>query len=96
MNKHQQTGSFFDQRLWETAEGLISPDPYLRESALDQFKEIDGLYRSPLIAYLLVSRISEPDLEIRFHLIKLLGSLMDYDSPGQHLTDQALSIAKDA
>ena len=96
MTYHQPTDSFFDQRLWETAEGLISPDPFLRESALDQFKEIDGLYRSPLIAYLLVSRISEPDLEIRFHLIQLLGSLVDYDSPGQHLTDQALSIAKDA
>ena len=96
MNNHQQCDSYEDQRLWETAEGLISPDPYLRESALDQLKEIDGFYRSPLIAYLLVSRISDPELEIRFHLIQLLGSLVDYDAPGQHLTDQALSIAKDA
>ena len=96
MDTNRQSGSFVDQELWETAEALISPDPYLRESALDQLKEIDGVNRSPLIAYLLVSRISEPDLEIRFHLIQLLGSLVDFDSPGQHLTDQALRIAKDA
>jgi len=96
MNNHQQPGSFVDQRLWETAEDLISPDSYLRESALDQLKEIDGVGRSPLIAYLLVSRISEPELEIRLHLIQLLGSLVDYDSPGPHLTDQALGIAKEA
>lgn len=96
MDTNQQSGSIVDQELWETAEALISPDPYLRESALDQLKEIDGVNQSPLIAYLLVSRISEPDLEIRFHLIQLLGSLVDFDSPGQHLTDQALRIAKDA
>ena len=96
MNNPQQSGLFVDQRLWETAENLISPDPYLRENALDQLKEIDGLDRSPLIAYLLISRISEPELEIRFHLIQLLGSLVDYDSPGQHLSDQSLGIAKDA
>jgi hypothetical protein len=49
-----------------------------------------------LVASLLVSRISEPDLEIRFHLIQLLGSLVDYDSSDQHFADQALVFAKDA
>ena len=97
MNNHQhQSGLRIDQRLWETAEGLLSPEPNTRESSLDNLKEIDGFYRSPLIASLLVSRISEPDLEIRFHLIQLLGSLVDIDSPGQHFADQALILAKDA
>jgi len=96
MNNYQQSSSFVDQRLWETAEGLVSTDSYLRESALTQLEEIEGFYRSPLIAYLLVSRISEPELEIRFHFIQLLGSLVDYDSPGQQLTDKALCIAKGA
>ena len=79
MNNHQhQSGLNVDQRLWETAEGLLSPEPNIRERSLDNLIEIDGFYRSPLVASLLVSRISEPDLEIRFHLIQLLGSLVDY------------------
>ncbi len=96
--KNIQKESFYkkDQRLWESAEGLISPDPHLRESSLDLLKEIEGVHRSPLIAYLLISRISEPDLEIRFHLIHLLGDLVDYDSPGRHFSDQALVFAKNA
>ncbi len=97
MNNHQQQSGFIiDQRLWETAEGLLSPDSNIRESSLDNLKEIDGFYRSPLVASLLVSRISEPDLEIRFHLIQLLGSLVDFDSSDQHFADQALIFAKDA
>jgi len=97
MNKHQHHPDFnIDQRLWETAEGLVSPDPNTRESSLDNLKEIDDFHRSPLIAFLLVSRISEPDLEIRFHLIQLLGSLVDFGSSDQHFSDQALVFAKDA
>jgi hypothetical protein len=96
INNQQQSGYKFDQRLWETAEGLLSPDPNIRESSLDNLEEIDCFYRSPLIASLLVSRISEPDLEIRFHLIQLLGSLVDFDSSGQHFDNQALVFAKDA
>jgi len=95
-NQQQQSGFIIDQNLWETAEGLLSPDPNIRESSLDNIKEIDGFYRSPLVASLLVSRISEPDLEIRFHLIQLLGSLVDFDSSDQHFSDQALVFAKDA
>jgi hypothetical protein len=97
MNNYQQELDFnMGQDLWDTAEGLLSPDPNIRESSLDRLNEIDGYSRSPLIAYLLVSRTSEPDLEIRFHLIKLLGTLVDYDSPGQHFTDQALVFAQEA
>jgi hypothetical protein len=97
MNNHQQQSGFHeDQLLWDAAEGLISPDPNIRDSSLDQLKEIDGIHRSPLVAYLLVSRISEPDLEIRFHLIRLLGSLMDFESSGKSFSDQALDFAKDA
>jgi len=96
MTKYHQPDIHVDQRLWETAEGLFSPDSNIRESSLDHLKEIDGFYRSPLIASLLVSRISEPDLENRLHLIQLLGSLLDFDSSSRHFTDQALVFAKDA
>ncbi len=85
-----------DQRLWDTAEGLLSPDPILRESSIDQLIEIEGFSQSPLVAALLVSRIAEPNIEIRFHLVKLLGSLVDFDSTAQNFADQALIYAQDS
>lgn len=85
-----------DPRLWKSAEDLVSPDPHLRDSSLDQLEEIDGIHRSPLIAYLLISRISEPVLEVRFHIIQFLGELVDFDSPGRRFSDQALIFAKNA
>jgi len=97
MDNHQQEADFqLDKDLWEAAESLISTDPDIRENSLNEIKEIDGFSESPLIAYLLVSRINEPDLEIRYHLIQLLGQLVDYEIPGEHLSDQALISAKAA
>ncbi len=85
-----------DQLLWDIAEGLFSPDINIRESSLDRLIGVEGYYKSPLIASLLVSRISEPDLEIRFHVVQLLGNLVDFDSSGQSFSDQALVYAQDA
>ncbi len=84
-----------DQLLWDIAEGLLSPDINIRDSSLDRLIVIEGYYKSPLIASLLVSRISEPDLETRFHVVQLLGNLVDFDSSGPCFTDQALVYAQD-
>ena len=82
--------------LWDIAEGLLSPDIHIRESSLDQITEIEDYTKSPLIASLLVSRISEPDLEIRFHVVQLLGSLVDLNTSGQCFSDQALVYAQNS
>lgn len=96
MDDRQQMVLTMDQRLWEIAEGLVAPDQNTREISLDGLEEIDGFNRSPLIATLLVSRISEPDVNLRFHIIQLLGSLIDYDYPGEHFSDESLVFAKHA
>ena len=85
-----------DQRLWDIAEGLVSPDIHIRESSLDRLIEVEGYYKTPLIASLLVSRIAEPDLEIRFHVVQLLGNLVSFDPSGPCFNDQALVYAQDA
>ena len=77
-------------RLWAAASELTSPDPYQRDQAIDKLSELEGYQDSPLIAYILITRLTEPDLEIRFHLVQLLGSLLDYGSPGQHFSDRVL------
>lgn len=94
MNDLQQPELTMDQRLWKIAEGLVSPDQDTRAISLNSLAGIDGFNRSPLIASILVSRISEPDIDLRYHLILLLGSLIEFDSPDEHFSEESLVFAK--
>jgi len=70
------------QELYEVLEKLISPQPNQREEALDQLYT-KGLFTvSPLAAYLLATRVVDNDIEVRYHAIRYLGSLLDYERPG--------------
>jgi hypothetical protein len=96
MNSHPpESDSSLEILLWESAEGLFSPDPDTRENSLDRLFETEGYFRSPLIAALLITRIDEPILELRYHLIRQLGNLVDLNSQGRIFTDQALVFAKE-
>jgi len=74
-----------DSHPWKILEGLIAADPVLRETALQQLAAWEGLEEQPLMIYLLATRILDPDLEIRYHAVQILGDLVDYDHPGEGL-----------
>lgn len=78
--------------LWEAARSLISLDSSQRDQTIERLSQIEGFQDSALMSYLLISRLKEPDLDIRFHLVQLLGSLLDYDNPGVHFPDQILPV----
>ncbi len=77
--------------IWIAAENLVSIEPLKRDQALDFLKE-EGIFNSsPLAAYLLATRTTDEDLEVRYHSVQILGELLDIeDSPGMCLTDSAL------
>ena len=50
--------------------------------ALDQLESIGAARFSPLIAYLLATRVSDPDLLIRGQVIRMLGDLLSVDKQG--------------
>jgi len=77
--------------IWIAAENLVSANPLEREQALEFLKE-EGIFKiSPLAAYLLATRTTDEDLEVRYHSIQVLGELLDFeDSRGIGLTDLAL------
>ena len=77
--------------IWIAAEKLVSSKPLEREQALDFLRE-EGIFKSsPLAAYLLATRTTDEDLEVRYHSIQVLGELLDFeDSPGTEITDSAL------
>lgn len=77
--------------IWIAAENLVSAKPLKREQALDFLREEGIFTSSPLAAYLLATRTTDEDLEVRYHSIQVLGELLDFeDSLGMELTDSAL------
>ena len=79
------------QVLWRAAEKLVSPQPVLRDEGLDYLFNEGVFSNSPLAAFLLATRITDDDLEVRFHAIQYLGSLLDFEgSKNGVFTDQPL------
>ncbi len=61
--------------IWESVESLSSPDLLQRITGLQRLVEYDAIRQLPLVAYLLVSRLTEPDIEFRNQIVKNLGNL---------------------
>lgn len=80
----------WSQEVWQAAEKLVSPRPVDREEALDTLVEKGAPRNSPLVVYLLATRISDPDLEVRFHMIKALGEMLAGEDTGELIPDPVL------
>jgi len=80
----------WSDEIWQAAEGLVSPNSIEREKALDYLLDQGVPAKSPLITYLLATRLSDPDLEVRFHIVKALGSVLVGGVEGGELLDPVL------
>ncbi|MCJ7716321.1 MAG: HEAT repeat domain-containing protein [Anaerolineales bacterium] len=91
MNRSKGEISFkVDQQIWDIVEELAAPDPNKRDRALERLGELEDINHSPLILYFLATRLSDPDLEIRFHVVQKLGAFLEGGSKNLTLSDQAL------
>lgn len=84
-----------DPGTWVILEALIDPDPGMRENALEDLAALDDFQDQPLLIYLLTTRILDPDLEIRFHAIRILGDVLGSDLPAGDLPGSSLRILTD-
>lgn len=62
--------------VWSASEALTSPDADLRLEGLARLEEMNAAHYSPLVAYIVASRLVEPDLKIRARVIRLLGDVI--------------------
>ena len=69
------------EEVWDAAEKLVSANPIDRDQALDYLKDSGIFGSSPLAAYLLATRTTDEDLEIRYQSIMILGELLDFENP---------------
>ena len=62
--------------VWSALEELTSPVVDIRIGALDRLIEIDAPRLSPLVAYVLATRLDDPDIEFRFRVVQALGDVL--------------------
>ncbi|MDI6696716.1 MAG: hypothetical protein QME21_16835 [Anaerolineales bacterium] len=65
----------FLPEVWDAAEALTSPDLEIRSFGLKRLVESDAVRYYPLIAYLLYTRLNEPDIELRTRIVDALSSV---------------------
>lgn len=70
------------QETWASAEALVSLDLHDRRQGLERLIESGAPRFSPLVAYILTTRLEEPDLPLRTLIIQTLASLFDPDIRG--------------
>ena len=62
--------------LWQLAEGLTAPDLEIRNSSLTDLIDIQAVRRYPLIAYLVATRITEPDIALRCRIVEVVADVL--------------------
>lgn len=75
--------------VWNTAQCLAHPEANVRKEALDKLEEMGAPRLSPLVAYLVATRLLDPDLEARQKVVRILASLLTPDSEGRE-TDRVV------
>jgi hypothetical protein len=68
--------------VWGAAEELTSPEIEIRRSALERLAALNAIRLSPLIAYLVATRVYEPDLNLRKRVVQFLGDVLAPDEDG--------------
>jgi HEAT repeat protein len=68
--------------VWAASEALAAPEVETRRAALDRLLELGAPRISPLVAYLLSTRLTDPDLPLRARVIRALGEIFTNDELG--------------
>lgn len=80
--------------FWKAAQDLIHPDLDVRRQGFDQLTALGAASHSPLLAYLLVSRLAEPDLSLRASIVRELASLLNLPFNGNKSVNEVLYFLK--
>jgi len=80
--------------VWGALEDLTSPEAALRSRALDCLLGIDAPKLSPLVAYVLTTRLSDPDFDIRFRVVQALGDVLAPQDPSENANEMVLQHIK--
>lgn len=76
-------GLEFYPAVWSAAEALTSTDPAIRRLGLQELNASEAARYSPLIVYLLITMLTDPDIPLRCQVIHSLAQVMGRDEQGR-------------
>jgi hypothetical protein len=83
LEKYSSSSFELFPKVWGATEALADISVANRQASLDCLEELNAARYSPLVAYILFTRLTDPDLTIRTRIIKLLADVLRPDSQGQ-------------
>jgi hypothetical protein len=69
----------FSLEVWYTAEALFSTVLETRKAGLERLVRLKVARVSPLVVYLIATRLTEPDIELRSRVVAVLAGVFDLD-----------------
>lgn len=69
--------------VWNATEALTSPDLKVRRAGLDELVALNAARLSPLVAYVLATRLLEPDIALRADVVRVVAGLLIADAHGR-------------
>ena len=69
--------------VWRALEGIASPDAAERNRCLDELVSLDAPRLSPLVAYMLATRLVDPNLKFRKRVIEVLRDIISIGNGGK-------------
>lgn len=73
---------------WQAAEKLLSSDVKVRHSGLDELLASQAARVSPLMAYLVVTRLFDPDESMRVRVVEALANILRRDAAGHYAPEE--------
>jgi HEAT repeat protein len=72
--------------VWASAEAISAPDLETRLEGLTALEQTAAAYFSPLVAYIIATRLIDPDLKMRSRVIRILGDVLRSGSTQEEAT----------
>lgn len=69
--------------VWQATDALASPDVTVRCTGLEQLSLLEAARFSPLVVYVLASRLTEPSLALRAKVVELLAQVLKPAADGK-------------
>lgn len=74
--------------VWGAADALTSPEESVRRTGLEDLSRLGAARFSPLVVYVLATRLTEPNLAMRAQVVRLLAQVFQPDAEGKHAPAQ--------
>lgn len=78
--------------VWQATECLTAPDPATRHRGMDMLLELGAQKVSPLVAYMIATLLSDPEISIRRRVIYILADLLSGDSSRKQIPEEVRQV----